>query len=154
MNHSDESKTRELTRRDFSALLPLFLAASPLAAQAAAPATPLKAGRYAPGEAYGAQRPVRTLHSLLIGMLPDNIRLEAHFTVLAPAAGPEPVEHHKHTEMWLVHEGAITLMTGGETHTVKAGEMGLAVAGTDHFVANASKIEPASYFVVSVGPPE
>ena len=87
-------------------------------------------------------------------MLPDNIRLEAHLTVLAPGAGPEAVEHHKHTEMWLVHEGAISLMTAGVTRTVKAGEMGPAVAGTDHAVANASKTEPCSYFVVAVGPPE
>lgn len=87
-------------------------------------------------------------------MLTDNIRLESHFTVLTPGAGPEPIEHHKHTEMWLVHEGSVTLMTNGTTRILKAGEMGLCVAGDDHTVANASKTEPASYFVVAVGPPE
>jgi mannose-6-phosphate isomerase-like protein (cupin superfamily) len=149
----------EITRRNFSALLPALLAASPLAAMAqtpppAAPLAPLAPGKYTQGEAYGEQRPARTSHRFLIGMLPDNIRLEAHFTYLVPGAGPEPIEHHKHTEMWLVHEGEVTLMTAGVTRTLKAGEMGLAPAGTDHLVANASKTAPASYFVVSVGPPE
>lgn len=144
------------TRREFSALLPMLLAAPALAnAQAApAPLAQVKSGRYEQGPAYGSQRPARTSHRFLLGMLPGNIRLEAHLTVLAPGAAPEPVEHHKHSEMWFVYEGAVTLMTAGEAHTVKAGEMGLAVAGDDHYVSNASKTEPASYFVVAVGAPE
>jgi hypothetical protein len=36
----------------------------------------------------------------LLGMLPDTIRLEAHFTHLAPGAPPEPIGTHKHTEIW------------------------------------------------------
>ena len=152
-------KTPDCTRRDFNVLLPALFAASPLAAlaqaqTAAAPLKPLEPGRYTQGEAYGEQRPARTSHRFLIGMLPDSIRLEAHFTNLVPGAGPEPLEHHKHTEMWLVHQGEVTLTTSGVTRTLKAGEMGLAPAGTDHLVANASKTEPASYFVVAVGPPE
>jgi len=149
-------KASNLNRRDFSALLPMLLASSPLAFDASAQSMtePLKPGRYTQGEAYGEQRPARTSHRFLVGMLPDNIRLEAHFTYLTPGAGPEPREHHKHTEMWLVHEGTVTLETAGKSQTLKAGEMGLAPAGSDHLVFNASKTEPASYFVVAVGPPE
>jgi mannose-6-phosphate isomerase-like protein (cupin superfamily) len=87
-------------------------------------------------------------------LLPDNIRLESHVTVLAPGAPAEPIEHHKHTEMWFIREGTVTLMTAGVTRTLKAGDMGLCIAGDDHYITNASKTEPASYFVVSVGPPE
>jgi mannose-6-phosphate isomerase-like protein (cupin superfamily) len=87
-------------------------------------------------------------------MLPDNIRLESHVTKLAPGAPPEPIEHHKHTEMWLVREGTISLVTAGTTRTIKAGDMGLCIAGVEHSVANASMTEPAAYFVVAVGPPE
>jgi len=32
--------------------------------------------------------------------------------------------------------------------------MGLCIAGDDHSITNASATEPASYFVVAVGPPE
>jgi mannose-6-phosphate isomerase-like protein (cupin superfamily) len=153
-----------MNRREFSALLPLFVAAPALAAaeaQSAAPQTPampaslpkLASGQYVWGEAQHPQSP-RVSHSFLRGMLPDNIRLESHVTFLAPGAPAEPIEHHKHTEMWFVREGTVTLMTAGVTRTLKAGDMGLCIAGDDHFVTNASKTEPASYFVVSVGPPE
>lgn len=87
-------------------------------------------------------------------MLPDNIRVEAHVTFLAPGAPAEPIDHHKHSEMWFMREGTATLMTAGTSRTLKAGDMGLCIAGDDHFINNASKTEPASYFVLSVGPPE
>ena len=133
-----------MNRRDFSALLPMLLAAPALApaaeAQSPAPAAlpKLTSGPYIWGEAYGTQRPARTSHRFLMGMLPDNIRLESHVTFLVPGAPAEPVEHHKHSEIWLVREGTVTLMA----------------AGVDHWVTNASKTESASYFVLAVGPPE
>lgn len=148
-----------MDRREFSALLPMLFAAPALAAASEASATAvelrkLTSGRYVWGEPYGAQLPARTSHRFLIGMLPDNIRLEAHVTFLVPGAPAEPIEHHKHSEIWFVREGTVTLMTAGVTRTLKAGEMGLCIAGDDHFVTNASKTEPASYFVLGVGPPE
>jgi mannose-6-phosphate isomerase-like protein (cupin superfamily) len=154
-----------MNRRDFSALLPKLLAAPALAHLAEAQAGPqtvaapaqlpkLASGQYVWGEATGAQRPVRTTHRFLLGMLPDNIRVEAHVTFLAPGAPAEPIDHHKHSEMWFMREGTATLMTAGTSRTLKAGDMGLCIAGDDHFITNASKTEPASYFVLSVGPPE
>jgi mannose-6-phosphate isomerase-like protein (cupin superfamily) len=154
-----------MNRRKFSALLTALVAAPALTAtaeaQAAAPQTAvapatspkLASGQYIMGEARNPQAP-RVSHSFLHGMLPDNIRLESHVTFLAPGAPAEPVEHHKHSEMWFVREGTVTLMTAGTVRTLKAGEMGLCIAGDDHYITNASKTEPASYFVVSVGPPE
>lgn len=148
-----------MNRREFSTLLPLLVAAPGLAtAQASTGAgslpAKLESGEFVEGPAHGPTATGRTQSRFLLGMLPDNIRLEAHVTVLAPGAGPEPIEHHKHTEMWLVREGAISLKTAGSERTIKAGDMGLCIAGDEHSVANASKTEPASYFVVTVGPPE
>jgi len=151
-----------MDRRTFSALLPMLFAAPALAAKAQAqtPASPapaplarLASGQYLPGEPSHPNSP-RVSRSFLRGLLPDNTRLESHVTVLAPGAPADPIEHHKHSEMWFVREGTVTLMTGGVTRTLKAGEMGLCIAGDDHSITNASKTEPASYFVVSVGPPE
>lgn len=156
MNRDRQAQT--MNRRDFTALLPLLAAGPGLFPQAAAAQAaqlePLQSGEYPEGQGSGAQRPLRISHHYLVGMLPDNIRLEAHTTTLAPGAGPEPVTHHKHSEMWFVREGEMALMTSGITRILRPGEMGLATAGTDHSVANASKTEPCSYFVVSVGPPE
>jgi quercetin dioxygenase-like cupin family protein len=153
-----------MNRRDFSALLPMLLAAPALAPSAKAQSAPspaaldalpkLTSGAYVWGEAYGTQRPARTSHRFLMGMLPDNIRLESHVTFLVPGAPAEPVEHHKHSEIWFVREGTVTLKAAGVEHALHAGDMGLVTAGDDHWVTNASKTEAASYFVLAVGPPE
>jgi hypothetical protein len=154
-----------MNRREFSALLPLLAAASALAPEAEGqataaptvaptqqPATPMQlpklvSGRYPPIEPANPHPSPRMSKRFLMGMLPDNIRLEAHFTHLAPGAPPEPIGTHKHTEIWFIHEGTARLMTA-------AGEMGVCIAGDQHTVYNASQTEPASYFVVTVGPPE
>jgi len=154
-----------MNRREFAALVPVLLAATgmaeaaqvqasnPQTAVAPQPLSSLKSGQYVWGAASHPGTP-RVSHSFLTGMLPDNIRLEAHVTILAPGAPPEKIDHHKHTEMWLMREGTATLMTAGATCTLKAGDMGLCIAGDDHYITNASATEPASYFVVAVGPPE
>jgi hypothetical protein len=45
-------------------------------------------------------------------------------------------------------------MTAGVTRTIKAGEMGLCIAGDAHYIGNASKTAPVSYVVIAVGLPE
>ncbi|HEV2135679.1 MAG TPA: cupin domain-containing protein [Terracidiphilus sp.] len=149
-----------MNRREFSALLPLLAAAGALtpAAMGAQHAPPglnkLDSGRYPEGPAPHPSATGRISRHIVIGMLPDEIRLEAHHTTLEPGAGWEPVGTHKHTEMWLVTDGEVNLMTDGDTETLKKGDMGICIAGNKHSVANASKTAPSSYFVVTVGPPE
>jgi mannose-6-phosphate isomerase-like protein (cupin superfamily) len=158
-----------MNRREFSSLLPILAAASALAPAAdgqapeptaAAPQfppaqlQPLVSGSYPQIEPTNPHPAPRMSKHFLLGMLPDNIRLEAHFTHLAPGAPPEPIGHHKHTEIWFIHEGTARLMTAGVTRDLAAGEMGLCVAGDQHTIYNASQTEPASYFVLTVGPPE
>ncbi len=161
-----------MNRREFSALLPLLAAASaiapeaegqtpaaPAAAPTQQPAAPMQlpklvSGRYPQIEPANPHPSPRMSKRFLMGMLPDDIRLEAHFTHLAPGCPPEPIGTHKHTEIWLIHEGTARLMTAGVTRDLVAGDMGVCIAGDQHTVYNASQTEPASYFVVTVGPPE
>jgi mannose-6-phosphate isomerase-like protein (cupin superfamily) len=148
-----------MNRREFSALLPLLVAAPTCAkpesqSTTATPLPKLESGAFEESATRGPSTTGRTQSRLLLGMLSDGIRLEAHVTTLAPGAPPEPIEHHKHSEMWFVREGAIALMAAGTSRTIMAGDMGLCIAGDEHSVANASKTEAASYFVVAVGPPE
>jgi len=158
-------KRRKFNRREFSSLLPLLAAASALApiAEGQAPANPpgthaqlepLVSGRYPQIEPNNPHPSLRMSKHFLMGMLPDNIRCEAHFTHLAPGCPPEPIGTHKHTEIWFIHEGTARLMTAGVTRDLVAGDMGLCVAGDQHTIYNASQTEPASYFVITVGPPE
>jgi hypothetical protein len=89
-----------MDRRAFSALLPILFAAPALSATAeaqtpaspaaaAAPLAKLASGQYLPGEPSHPNSP-RVSRSFLRGLLPDNIRLESHVTVLAPGAPPSP----------------------------------------------------------------
>ena len=149
-----------MNRRDFSKLVPALLAAPALmdlTAEAqkapAAPLTTIKSGGYPPGPSY-VQQPGRNSNRFVIGMLAaGNIRLESHFTTIEPGTPHEPINKHLHSEIWYVHEGTIDLNTNGQSHILKAGDMGLCAAGDLHFVTNIGK-DRASYFVVTVGPPE
>jgi hypothetical protein len=155
-----------MNRREFSTLLPLLAAAATVApaAESQAPAaTPMQtpaqlpnlvSGRYQQIEPTNPQPTPRLSKRFLMGMLPDNIRLEAHFTHLAPGCPPEPVGSRKYTEFFFIQEGTARLITAGVTHDLAVGEMGIGVAGDPFTIYNASQTEPASYFAVTVGPPE
>jgi mannose-6-phosphate isomerase-like protein (cupin superfamily) len=159
-----------MNRREFSALLPLLAAATVVPEaegqatenKTAAPTMPpdshvlenLVSGRYPQIEPSNPHPAPRVSKHFLLGMLPDNIRCESHFTHLAPGCPPEPIGTHKHTEIWFIHEGTARLMTAGVTRDLVAGDMGVCIAGDQHTIYNASQTEPASYFVLTVGPPE
>lgn len=148
-----------MNRRDFSALLPLLAAATALAhpaegQTAPAPLEKLSSGLYPPEAPKLPPSAPRVSRHYVLGLLPGNIRLEAHETHLAPGAPPEPINHHKHTEIWFMREGQATLTAAGKTVILKPGDMGLCVAGDEHTITNASQTDPASYFVITVGPPE
>jgi mannose-6-phosphate isomerase-like protein (cupin superfamily) len=153
-----------MNRREFSALLPLLVAAPALAskAEAQAAASPTTASARLPmltsglysGDAVPDPNVQHVTHHYVLGMLPDNIRLEAHGSILAPGAPHEKIGHHKHSEIWFMRTGTATLMTAGTERTLKAGDMGICIAGDDHWIGNASATVPVSYYVVTVGPPE
>jgi hypothetical protein len=155
----------QMNRREFSTLLPLLAAAATVApaAESQAPVTPMQtpaqlpnlvSGRYQQTEPTNLQPTPRLSKRFLMGMLPDNIRLEAHFTHLAPGCPPEPIAARKFTEFFFIQEGTARLVTAGVTHDLAVGEMGIGVAGDPFTIYNASQTEPASYFAVTVGPPE
>ncbi len=152
-----------MNRREFSALLPALLAALALAptthaqAAAAAPgAAPptLASGLYQAGPPSAQPPATHISHHYILGMLPDSIRLEAHDSWQAPGAPHEAIGHHKHSEIWFIKEGEAILMTAGVERKLKAGDMGICIAGDEHFIANASQTEPVTYLVLTVGPPE
>ena len=153
-----------MNRREFSALFPVLLAAPAFApaAEGQAGATQgaahglqtLVSGQYPPGPATAPPTATHISHHYILGMLPDNIRLEAHDSWQAPGAPHEAIGHHKHSEIWFVREGTAILMTAGVERTLKSGDMGLCIAGDEHYIANASKTEPVTYLVLTVGPPE
>ncbi len=147
-----------MNRRSFAALLPALAAGLPALAESqngtaqTAPATannPVQTGVY-PGFTPPTEFTGRKGHSFFHGMLPTDIGCEAHVSYLAVGAQHEPEEKHTHSEIWMVREGKVELMLNGEPHMLAAGDVGIAVAGTMHWVRNAGDTV-ASYFVIEVG---
>lgn len=150
-----------MNRRSFAALLPALAAGLPALAESqngeaqTAPAsagsagTPIETGMF-PGFTPPAEFTGRKGHSFFHGMLPTDIGCEAHVSYLAPGSQHEPEEKHAHSEIWFVREGKVELMLNGTSHILTAGDAGIAVAGTMHWVRNAGDTV-ASYFVIEVG---
>jgi len=76
-----------------------------------------------------------------------------HQTTQEVGAPHKPEETHKHTEIWFVTQGEVTLTINGAPHKIAAGEIGICVAGDRHYLQNSGQT-PATYLVVAVGPPE
>lgn len=146
-----------MDRREFATLLPALLACSavmPKSAVAQGSLPVLQSGVFPPEppKAGGVQE--RVSRHYVTGMLKaGNLRLEMHETTQAVGAPHEPIGTHVHNELWLVREGTVELMTNGVTRKMVAGDVGICVAGDKHFIKNVGDT-PATYFVVTVGPPE
>lgn len=145
-----------MDRREFASLLPALLACSALApegadAQSALPT--IESGVYKPTPPKSGAQAGHTSSHYLAGMLKaGDIRLEMHESTIQPGAQHEAVGTHKHSEIWLVREGTADLMLNGVIRKMVAGDVGICVAGDQHYVANGGDT-PVTYFVVTVGPP-
>lgn len=146
-----------MNRRHFAALLPTLAASLSALAEEQAGAEP-DPGEPGPAIETGVDRGAlppegfqgRFGHSYLHGMLPTDIGCEIHVSYLEPGTPHEAKEKHTHSEIWLVREGKVELMLNGQTHLLGPGDVGIAVAGTMHWVRNAGD-SVASYYVVEVG---
>lgn len=146
-----------MDRREFAALLPALLACSAIApevAEAQSNMPVLQSGVFPPQPAKAGGNTERVSRRYVAGMLKaGNLRLEMHETTQAVGAPHEPIGTHLHNELWLVREGTVELMTNGVTRKMVAGDVGICVAGDKHYIKNVGDT-PATYFVVTVGPPE
>lgn len=144
-----------MDRREFAAVLPTLIAALSGKASAADTSLPIvQSGIFPPGPPKPGAVPKRASRAYTKGMLKaGNIQLEIHETTQEVGAPHEPVETHLHSEIWLVQSGTVALTTNGVTRKMVAGDVGICVAGDKHYVQNAGDT-PATYFVVTVGPPE
>jgi mannose-6-phosphate isomerase-like protein (cupin superfamily) len=144
-----------MDRREFAALVPALLACGALTPAEGQTNLPvLESGTFKPGPPGSGSEPKRVSRKYTMGMLKaGNIRLEMHETTQEVGAPHEPVGTHLHSEIWLVREGTVELTTNGVARRMVAGDVGICVAGDKHFIANVGDT-PATYFVVTVGPPE
>ncbi len=150
--------SRSIDRREFAALIPALMALGAMLPESAAAQTAelptVTSGVYPPKPGKAAPGAQRTSQSYLRGMLTaGNIQIEMHETTQQAGAVHEAVGTHKHSEIWLVREGTVNLMTNGVVRVMKPGDVGICTAGDEHYVANGGDT-PCTYFVVTVGPRE
>jgi len=141
-----------MNRREFSFLLPAAALLSSESSAQTSSSPQLLSGVYPAGAEHKAGEG-RVSQAFLTGMLQAGLRLEAHESVIEPGAPPEETRKHLHNEIWLMKTGTVELMADGVKHVMKAGDLGLVVAGGMHYVKNIGT-DRASYFVLAVGPPE
>ena len=91
------------------------------------------------------------IRPILKGKLATGELLEAHETTLPPGGMPHPPHHHMHSEMWLVREGTVELTINGAGHVIGPGGLGFVHSNDEHGIKNVGT-NPATYFVVAVGP--
>ena len=143
-----------MDRREFAFVLPaLFAALNPTLSEGES-LGPLSSGVYKAGPAKPSSVPKRASRGFTQGMLNGGtIRVEMHQSTQEVGAPHEPEETHKHTEIWFVTAGEVTLTINGQPHKISTGEVGICVAGDRHYLQNSGQT-PATYLVVAVGPPE
>ena len=143
-----------MDRREFTVVLPALLATLASNQGNAESLGLVSSGVFKPGPAKPSTIPKRASRAFTQGLLNGgSIRLEIHQSTQEVGAPHEPEETHKHTEIWFVTEGEVTLTINGTPHKIRTGEVGICVAGDRHYLQNSGQT-PATYLVVAVGPPE
>ena len=143
-----------MDRREFAVLLPGLVAGLSSVEMKAATLPMVESGVFKPGTPHTGSVPKRSSQAVTRGLLKaGNIQLEIHETRQEVGAPHEPIETHLHSEIWLVREGIVELTVNGVARRMEAGDVGICVAGDKHYIQNVGDT-PATYFVVTVGPPE
>ncbi len=134
----------EYSRRQVCFLLPA-LAAAGAAENASLPA---KAYRF---EDLAVKREgENAFRAIFDGRTNTGLPLELHESDLAPGAMPHPAHRHVHEEMFLVREGTLEVMLGGETTLLGPGSAAFAASNVEHGIKNVGA-RHAQYFVLALG---
>jgi mannose-6-phosphate isomerase-like protein (cupin superfamily) len=136
------SVNMDISRRDL-ALLPVLVAS---AAQGAGSILPSAIYNFDGETQPGGNRG----RALLDGQTHTGFQVEMHMTDLASGQAPHPPHHHLHEEMFLIHEGTLTITIAGKTATLGPGSSAYVASNEEHGVRNTGTTN-ALYFVIALG---
>src|SRR5215472_13370311 len=91
------------------------------------------------------------IRSVLKGKLATGESVEVHETTLPPGGAPHPPHRHAHSEMWLIREGTVDITVNNTTSRLGPGSVGFVRSNDEHGIKNVG-LNPATYFVVAIGP--
>ena len=139
-----------ITRRDLCSLMPA-LAFMPSLLPSGAATDALRSAAFPFADLTPKTTGAATGRRITKGKTPTGEQVEVHETVLAPGGMPHPPHHHAHSEFWLIREGQVEITISGTPHQLGPGSAAFAASNDEHGIKNIGS-EPASYFVVAVGP--
>ena len=139
-----------ITRRDLCSLMPA-LAFLPSSLPAEATPDALRSTAFPFAQLTPRTSGAATIRNIVKGKAPTGEQVEVHETVLAPGGTPHPPHHHVHSEFWLIREGQVEITIAGTPHQLGPGSAAFAASNDEHSIKNIGS-QPASYFVVAVGP--
>ena len=146
----------DLNRRDVCVSLSAFALLGSVMAQARVPtpsAEPLLAhSAIFPFASLPVQASVNggASRDVVHGALATGEFVEVHETTLPPGQMPHPPHRHTHSELLLIREGELEVMSDGQHGVVEAGGVIFTASGVLHGLKNIGST-PANYFVVAVG---
>jgi quercetin dioxygenase-like cupin family protein len=136
------------TRRELSALLPSFFAAS--GAFAEIPVLPSKCYPYDNLTAKTNPETHNQARAVLDGQTHAGVPIELHITTLAPGQMPHPAHQHLHEEMIMLQEGMLEVTILGESTRIGPGSVAYVRSNDLHGWKNVGA-GPAQYFVLAIG---
>ncbi len=136
----------ELTRRDWSFLLPALAAA---AGGAAASGT-LPSGTYRYEDLPVQKNGKNEGRQVLDGQTHSGCPFDLHLTALAPGEAPHPPHHHVHEEMILIREGTMEVTISGRSTRIGPGSVAYVASNEEHGWRNVGTGR-AEYFVLAFG---
>ena len=139
-----------ITRRELCGVIPA-LAFLPAISQSGASPDALQSTAFPFADLKPRTSGAATIRNITKGKTPTGEMVEVHETVLAPGGTPHPPHHHAHSEFWLIREGNVEITINGTPHRIGPGSAAFAASNDEHGIKNIGT-EPASYFVVAIGP--
>ncbi len=136
-----------INRREVCSLLPLAM----LSSLAAGADTKLTSHAFPFASLTVHKGKASEARAIVKGKTPTGEEVEVHETVLNPGAMPHAPHRHQHSEFWLIREGTVEITINGQSTQLGPGSAAFAASNDEHGIKNIGS-EPASYFVVAIGP--
>ena len=138
-----------LSRRDWSLLLPALAASAASGQQPAQPRQKLATRMYHHGQIAYTGNAEKKARRFFFGANRSGFNFEMHETVLGPGTQTHAPHKHVHEEIIIIVEGTVEAFVEGATETLEAGSVIYFGSNQMHSARNVGKT-PSRYYVIEL----